>query len=92
MAPARRAAVTTRSAKVTQVDLAAGGAGERRADLFQHRKPLLGREQRRLAGMHADGEHQPVGEAHGALAPRRDGRWDGSNDPAKSAMRGMAAV
>ena len=35
---------------------------QRHAGLAQHVEPFLRREQRRLAGMHADRKHQPVGE------------------------------
>ena len=62
-APDLRAVSTTRSAKVTQVAL--GLARQRPAGLLEHRQPLFGREQRRLAGMHPDRDHQPVGEPDG---------------------------
>ena len=65
VAPARRAAVTTRSAKVVQVisQPAARASGPQIS--FSHGEPLVGRKQRRLAGMNADREHQPVGKPHG---------------------------
>ena len=56
-------------------DFAAGTAPKRGRDLFEHGEPFLGRKQRRLAGMDADGEHQPVGQPHGAAAPRQGGHW-----------------
>ena len=46
-------------------DFAARRARDRRADLLEHGEPLVGRKQRRLAGMNADREHQPVGKPHG---------------------------
>ena len=47
-------------------DFAAGTAPKRGRDLSEHGEPFLGRKQRRLAGMDADGEHQAVGQPHGA--------------------------
>ena len=65
VAPARFAAVTTRSSKVVHSSWHFALLRDRRAGFLEHRQPLLDGEHRRLAGMHADREHEPVGEACG---------------------------
>ncbi len=40
---------------------------DRRGNLLQHGEAFLRRKQRRLAGMNADREHQPVGEPDGTF-------------------------
>ena len=65
MAPALRAASTTRPEKVTQDSshLASRASGAQISS--QHGEPLVGGKQRRLAGIDADRQHQPVGQPHG---------------------------
>ena len=41
------------------------GLRHRPAGLLQHRQALVGGKQRRLAGMNADREHEPVSQPHG---------------------------
>ena len=69
-----------------------GRARHRRTNLLQHDEPVLDREQRRLAGVDPDRQHQPVAQPHGMSTTSRWPLVTGSNDPAKSAVRGMAAV
>ena len=66
VAPARRAACDREVVEGDDLERRPLPRRDRPADLAQHRRPLLGREQRRLAGMDADRDDQPVDETAGA--------------------------
>ena len=73
-------------------ELAAGLARQRSAGLLEHGQPVVGGEQRRLAGMRADRDHQAVGKPRGLPDHVEMAVGDGVERPGKSAVRGIAAV
>ena len=65
VAPARCAAVMTRSENVVQMSSHPPARATGAQDLVQHGEPLVDAEHRRLAGVGADRHHEPVGEPCG---------------------------
>ena len=65
VAPWRRAVSTASPSKVTTSSAVPSAGRQRAAHLAQHGGALVGGEHRRLAGMDADGDHQPVDKPAG---------------------------
>jgi hypothetical protein len=88
VAPARPAAKPARSLKMVQAS--SHPASQRSPAGLQHGEPLGGK-QRRLAGMHADRQHQPVGQPDGLAHHVDMAVGDRVERPGIKTIRGMPA-